>query len=344
MASGMASQSDRPVFVIGCPRSGTTLLQLMLHSHPRIAIPAETRFLLPAYTARRDFGDLHDAGNRRALAEWIVGRKETKFRDLGLDPAMVTEEIVEGPPTLGSALSVVFRAYARRFGKPRWGDKRPSYFKHVDVLRRMWPDAQFVHLIRDGRDCVASLKEMPWYTLDSYHAVCAWREAIDAGRRQAARLGPDGYYELQYERLVADPATELAGLCGFLGEEYDPAMTEPQEIARLTVPPQKKWHSRTQTAVTAGRIGSWAHRLEPWEVGLAEAALGSRLTDYGYELSGAPRPSTAQLAKLTRIATHRQMAQRKRGVRDRWIRRNEPGPVVSMLTSEELMPFQPTLV
>lgn len=340
----MASQSDRPIFVIGCPRSGTTLLQLMLHSHQRIAIPAETRFLLPAYTARRDFGDLTDPGNRRELAEWIVGRKETKFKDLDLDAAAVVDEIVAGPPTLGSALGIVFRAYARRFGKPRWGDKRPSYFKHVDVLRRMWPDAQFVHLIRDGRDCVASLKEMPWYTLDSYHAISAWREAIDHGRRHAERLGPDSYYELQYERLVADPAAELAGLCGFLGEEFDPSMTDPQEIARLTVPPQKKWHSRTQTAVTSGRVGSWTHRLEPWEISLAEAALGSRLTDYGYELSDAPRPSAAQLAKLTRVGAHRQLAQHKRGVRDRWVRRNEPGPVVSELTPAELLPQQPTLV
>jgi Sulfotransferase family len=308
----------------------------MLHSHPRIAIPAETRFLLPAYAARHEFGDLAEPANRRALAEWIAGRKETKFRDLGLDAAEVVEEIVAGPPTLGSALGIVFRAYARKFGKPRWGDKRPSYFKHMDVLLRMWPDAQFVHLIRDGRDCVASLKEMPWYNLDSYHAISAWREAIDYGRRYAPRLGPDGYYEVQYERLVTDPATELAGLCGFLGEEYHPGMTEPQEIAKLTVPPQKKWHSRTQNAVTSGRVGSWQHRLESWEISLAEAALGARLQEYGYELSGAPRPTSARLAKLTKVMAHRQLAQRKRTVRDRWMRRNEPGPVECLLAPLEL--------
>ncbi|WP_449066856.1 sulfotransferase, partial [Planomonospora algeriensis] len=73
----------------------------------------------------------------------------------GLDAAEVTREIVDGPGTLGSALGIVLRAYAARFGKPRWGDKRPSYFKSVDVLLRLFPDAQFVHLIRDGRDCVA---------------------------------------------------------------------------------------------------------------------------------------------------------------------------------------------
>jgi hypothetical protein len=327
----MIPHHDRPIFIVGCPRSGTTLLQLMLHSHRRIAIPAETRFVLPAYSRRHEFGDLHDADNRRRLADWIVGRKGSRFADLGLDPQAVAAEIVAGPPTLGSALGIVFRAYARRFGKPRWGDKRPGYLPHLDVLLRMWPNAQFVHLIRDGRDCVASLQEMPWYRHDVYHAICTWRESIDYGRRYARRLGPGGYYELQYERLVTDSAGELAALCRFLGEEYDPAMTEPQDIAKRTVPAWKKWHSDTRTAVRSGRVGSWTGRLEPWEIGLAEAALGSRLTDYGYELSGAPRPSARQFAKLGRVAAHRRLAQRKRRVRDRWERRREPGPVAARL-------------
>ncbi|MGH3387537.1 MAG: sulfotransferase family protein, partial [Actinomadura sp.] len=162
---------DRPIFVVGCPRSGTTLLQLMLHAHPRIAIPPETRFLLPAFDTRHAFGDLCDEANLRELARWIAEDKATKFDDLGLDPDRIIEEIVAGPPTVGTAMATVFQAYAQRFGKPRWGDKRPSYIRRLDVILRMFPDAQIVHLIRDGRDCVASLMEMPWYKLDTFNAV-----------------------------------------------------------------------------------------------------------------------------------------------------------------------------
>ncbi|RFU42690.1 sulfotransferase [Actinomadura logoneensis] len=334
MFTGPAPTSARPVFVFGCPRSGTTLLQLMLHSHPRLAIPAETRFVLPAYTGRCDFGDLTDRENRLRLAEWITARPETKFADLGLDPAAVTEEIADGPATIGSALGIVFRAYARRFDRARWGDKRPSYSKHVPALLRMFPDAQFVHLVRDGRDCVASLREMPWYKLDLNHAIAAWREAVDTGRRTSDRLGADAYYELRYENLVADPEGELRKLCVFLGEEFDPAMTEPRHIAELTVPPQKKWHSRTRSAVSSGRVGSWRSRLEPWEIGLAEAAFGDRLTAYGYEPSGMPRPSAALLAKFAATAAHRRMAHRKADMRERWRRLHEPNPVVSLLGTE----------
>ncbi|WP_131740327.1 sulfotransferase family protein [Actinomadura roseirufa] len=338
MSLGLASRPDRPIFVFGCPRSGTTMLQLMLHSHSRIAVPAQTRFLLPAYTGRCQFGDLRVERNRRALAEWITGERATKFTALGLDPAETAAEIVAGPPSLGSALALVFRAYARRHDRPRWGDKRPSYSRHVGSLLRMFPDAQFVHLVRDGRDCVASLREMPWYRHDLHHAVSAWRETIDIGRRLAGRLGPDAYYELQYERLVADPADELIRLCGFLGEDFEPAMTQPQSMALATVPRQRGRDGLLCSPVTAGRVGSWAQRLEPWEIGLAEVAFGDRLAEYGYEPSGLPKPPAALVARFTRTSAHRRMAQHKADLRERWQRRHEPCPVQSLLTPLDSAP------
>ena len=322
-------EPERPIIVVGCPRSGTTLLQLMLHSHPRMAIPPETRFVIDAYDRRREFGDLGDPAARRALAEWITGRRESVFHDLGLDAAAVTEEIVAGPPTLGSALAIVFQAYARRFGKPRWGDKRPTYIQHLDHIMRLFPDAQVVHVIRDGRDCVASLKEMSWYKKDTNHAISTWAQAIDAGRRAAGTLGPDAYHELRYEDLVADPETALRGLCGFLGEEYDPVMTQPSRMAPAAVPAQKHWHERTHGAVTTGRIRSWERRLEPGEISLAEAVLGGRMREYGYELSGAPRPSASQLAAFAKVSAERRRVARMRALRDRWDRRHELNPVAA---------------
>jgi hypothetical protein len=319
--------ADRPIFILGCPRSGTTLLQLMLHAHPRIAIPPETRFVLTSYEARNTFGDLRREPNRMALANSIVRERQTLFYDLGVDADEVFAEIMAGPPTLGSAIGIVFRAYARRFGKPRWGDKRPGYYQYIPALLRMFPDAQIVHLTRDGRDCVASLLTMPWFKQDIYAAICSWIEAIDSGRRAARQLPADTYFELSYEDLVADPAGRLAKLCDFLGEAFEPAMTEPHKIADSTIPERKTWHADTQKSVTAGPSGHWSTRLEPWQIALCETAMGGRLRSLGYELTGAGRPSAGHQARYERVAMRHRGAGYKRRLRDHLQRLSEPGPV-----------------
>ncbi|PZG38938.1 sulfotransferase [Spongiactinospora gelatinilytica] len=330
------ARPDRPIFIIGCPRSGTTMLQLMMHSHANIAIPPETRFMMAAYHRRLTFGDLRDPDRRRKLAHWVVSRRQTRFYELGLDGEEVTRQIVDGPGTLGSALGIVLRAYAGRFGKPRWGDKRPSYFQNIEVLLRLFPDAQFVHLIRDGRDCVASLKEMPWYKGNVYSAMSGWAEAIDFARHGAHRMPEGSYYELQYEHLIEDPATELAGVCEFVGEDFDPAMCRPHLIADVAVPERKTWHSRTHGEVTTSRSGSWRHRLEPWEISLCETVLADRLTAYGYELSGAEKASMGRLAAYERVAARRKLSRMKKKTFDRFVRMREPNPIGAQLTTGQL--------
>jgi hypothetical protein len=305
---------SRPIIVVGYPRSGTTMLQLMLHAHPRIAIPPETRFVLTAYENRRTFGDLGDRQRREALGRWIVSRPETKFADLGLDPEATIARITAGPATLGAALGTIFQAYAGRFDKPRWGDKRPAYLQNLDVILRLFPNAQIINIVRDGRDCVASLKEMTWHRRGLHATIAAWARAVDDARRAARNLPRDQWHQLRYEDLVADPATELIRLCAFLGEDYDPAMAFPSKVARVAVPAHKSWHQRTHEPVTTGRVQSWQTRLSAEEIALCEAALGSRLSMCGYELSGQSRPSRTDLLRYSLTAAPHRLAPAKRSL------------------------------
>ncbi|MGH3023380.1 MAG: sulfotransferase family protein [Gaiellaceae bacterium] len=325
------AESDRPIFVLGCARSGTTLMQAMLHSHPRIAIPPENRFLIPAYRRRLRFGDLGEPANRKRVAEFVM-KRGGRFADFGLDRDETRRLIVEGPPTLGSALGIVLRAYAERFDKPRWGDKRPFYHSFIPPLLRLFPDAQIVHVVRDPRDCVASLKRMPWWKLDSHHAVSAWANSVDRVE-QAVRKRPGVVIRVQYERLVADPERELRTLCAALGEDFDPAMVAPELVAPVAVPERKHWHSETRTSVSTRRIGSWRETLEPWEAALCETVLSRRMRAFGYEPTGAGRPSARQLARFARVHTERQVVHWSRVLRDRRTGRREPNPVGALLTS-----------
>jgi hypothetical protein len=328
------AQSDRPIFILGCPRSGTTLVQAMLHSHPRIAIPPENRFVIPAYEERLGFGDLAKRPNRRELGRFIVARRR-KFRDFGLERRETVRRVAAGPPTLGSALGIVLRSYAERFESPRWGDKRPLYSSYIPMLLRLFPDAQIVHVVRDPRDCVASLKSMPWWTAGTYHAVAAWAGAVDH-TESAARRSPDLVVPVQYERLVADPETALRSLCDALGESYDPAMVEPERVAPVAVPERKHWHANTRVGPMTERIGAWESGLEPWEVALVEAVLRGRMTKLGYEPTGAASPGGLHLARYAATLGARRALRRSKLLKDRIDQRREPNPVAALLTTGQV--------
>ncbi|MEV0902352.1 sulfotransferase [Actinoplanes sp. NPDC049802] len=329
--------TDRPIFVVGCPRSGTTMLQLMLHAHPRIALPPETRFLLAAYQKRAEFGDLGDSARRRALGQFIVD--SAQFGDLGLDAEKTVEAIVAGPPTLGSAFGIVFRMYSDRFGKPRWGDKRPLYLRHLPTILRLFPDAQIINIMRDGRDCVASLKETPWKPSEFDTLIDYWAKSADASLLAQRRYPKDVYHQVRYEDLVADPEPHLRRLCDFLQEDFDPAMTAPNKLASVAVPEYKTWHTLTHQAPTTERIASWRSRLTDEEVRKCEAAFGDRLIRFGYEPSIPIARSARMRADAKLIAKHR-LGPAKQAARNLWTsiratEQTEP-PIAARLTTGQV--------
>ncbi|MDP9405920.1 MAG: sulfotransferase [Actinomycetota bacterium] len=327
---------DRPVFVVGCARSGTTLLQLMLHAHPRIAIPPETRYLVDVYNRRAKFGNLARERNREKLAAYILDRPGTKFDDLGLDREEVRAQIVNGPPTIGSALGIILRAYAERWDKPRWGDKRPAYIQRLDALLALFPDVQIVHIIRDGRDCVASLKQMPWWTYGTIASIYKWVHAIETGRWARTHLAKDQYHEISYERLVKDPRSELEPLCAFLGEQFHPAMLEPHKMADEAVPERKTWHTRTKQAVSSDSVAQWRRVLEPWELALMEKVAARQLKAHGYRRSTLfPRPPADKVAEYEAFVEEKRKDEGERQAAAAELEQSYRWPVAARLTSRQ---------
>jgi hypothetical protein len=326
--------SDRPIFVVGCPRSGTTMLSLMIHAHPRLAMPPESRFLIKTWRHRREFGDLSTREQHEALAESCV-RNGSKVAEMGLNQKATKAKILEGPPTIGSAFGIVFREFAQLHGKPRWGDKRPIYFQEVDVLLRLFPDAQIVHIVRDGRSNVASLKRMPWWPYDSIGSMATWSLAEHCARRNQRRLPADTFHVMRYESLVADPRTILGELCDFLEEDFDEAMLEPHRVAEV-VPERKVWHESLKSSVNTSAVESWREGLDPWELGLMETVLRRKLTRHGYELSGdGERPSLDLLRKYAKASFERRSAARTRWSKES--RQDPPPPYIpARLTSRQI--------
>ena len=311
------------------------MLGLMIHAHPRLAMPPETRFVLECWRRREEWGDLSTWRLRRDLGDAIVGAGGThsNFRDLQLRRWATRHRIVQEARTLGTAFGIVFDEFAKAHGKARWGDKRPAYFEEVDVLLRLFPDAQIVHIVRDGRATVASLKGMPWWPVPSTASMATWALSEWCLQRDAARLPADTFHSLRYEDLVRDPRSELTRLCAFLDEEFDEAMLEPHKV-RDVVPERKTWHKNLDEGVNASAVDAWRKRLDPWEIGLMEQALGRQLTRNGYLLSG--RGTRPPLRK--RADYHASFQRQRLDAVVRWRREEKQSraattPVAARLTS-----------
>jgi hypothetical protein len=229
---------DRPrapvPFIVGSPRSGTTLLRSLLDSHPRLAIAPETGFLPRALGSL--FGS--DERQRRTFSETLIHSPPDApgWQGFGIQPDDFMRELQAIRPfRVDEAIRCFYRMYAARFGKNRWGDRTPTYGRHMRAIEQVLPEACFIHVIRDGRDVALSLCELGLAPRADMAALARrWRRDICATRRQS--LGVRNYLELRYESLVLDPETCLRDICDFIEIEYDPVISRvirPRDPARM---------------------------------------------------------------------------------------------------------------
>ena len=268
-----------PLFVLGVSRSGTTLLRVILDRSPGIAIPDET-FFIPQIAHRHsspvdpaEF--LDDIRRLPRLAAWDVPAEDFAAR---LGPGM----------SVGDALSAVFSAYAAKHGKPRWGDKTPMYMRHLGLIETLFPDALYVHLVRDGRDAALAFLDMPEGVVTRTWAhprspagfACEWRTEVRRARDLGRRLGPSRYLEVRYEDLVADTAGVVQSICEFAGLPFEPGMLEYAGAVDVSAKPH---HQRLLQPPTRG-VRDWRTQMERGDTLAFEAIAGDLLGELRYEL------------------------------------------------------------
>lgn len=274
----------RPVIIGGCPRSGTTLLRTMLHCHPEIAIPRETRFVLESWLRRAKFGDLEEEANRHRLASWIFKRKESQANRLGLGEKEAIERLVAAPPTLGSLLATCFVMYAERNGKPRWGDKRPMYAARMSAIWDLFPNAQFIHVVRDPRACVASVRKLGWYNGRIAPALELWERSIHTVNAWRPRLAADQLLEVKYEDLVTAPEATLTQVAAFAGlAADDEALKQMLQYHEFEETRSERYHANLSRPLDPTRLSGWTETLTDAEIAFAEQAAGPLMLQWAYE-------------------------------------------------------------
>jgi Sulfotransferase family len=283
---------DRPpfLFVVGCGRSGTTVLRTLLDSNPELAVAHEGRFLVPLGLRRARYERPEGFDGERFVDD--MARDAAVGTNLGFDEDELRTLVAERPVVdFADAARRVFARYASRQGKPRYGDKMPGYVLRIPLLAVMFPEARFVHIIRDGRDVALSSIAIDGNAKDPVELAINWTTRVGAGREAGRDLGPGRYREVRYEALVADPEPVVSELCDFLDLDFEPAMLRFFERAdgvpaKVQVNPR---HARLAEPLSQGRR-SWRTEMPSDDLERFEAVAGDRLAELGYE-RGVARPS-----------------------------------------------------
>lgn len=268
-------------FVFGSPRSGTTLLSQTLAAHSQIEIPYETDFIVPAAFV---FDRVRDPAAGRPLLHTLMTRSTAFKGSLGqyLDAELLREIVQAADYSLPSLLEGVYAAVARKAGKSMAGDKSPNDLQFIRMLTKHLaaaPGIRLIHLVRDVRDVMVSVRERNWSQDLEFYFPRMWSMSNlylrDLYRDETAR-----YHLVRYEDLVQDPEGGFQQLCGFLGVEFEPGMLDPgQRHPRFKRMPH---HQRLLGPLTGERVG--VHR-EQLAVELREAyerQAGEALKAFGY--------------------------------------------------------------
>ena len=242
-----------PAFLVGAHRSGTTLLRLMLDHHPDISVPGEFDFLTEIMAERT---------NQPTASEYL--------QRLSLHRGFLAQSFHVDPDASYSGLvrSFVQQLYYRNPSRVFVAVVHIGF----QELARIWPDAKFIHMVRDPRDVAASAVKLGWAG-NVYTGVQRWLAAESAWDNLARAIPTTNRCEVQFEKLIANPESTLRQLCEFLAVPYSPKMLNYHQ-------------NTTYDAPDPSLTNQWKRKLSPTEIGLVEGAVGVLLEDRGYQPSG----------------------------------------------------------
>jgi hypothetical protein len=279
-------------FFVGCARSGTTLVRAIFSSHPDMAIPDETHYFSEMLKKRGRYDGekgfvtepfLADLFAHPLFPRWILPEEQVR-------------EAMTSPPASSYADAVrrVYILYARSKGKHRYGDKTPRNVVNIRSLAADFPEARFVHIIRDGRDVAMSLIDRRWGARSIVKAARFWRGRVKRGREEGRALMSPRYMEIRYEDLLEDTGGIVRSVCSFIDLRFDPAMLRYYEDSHRIYDgrpgrPRAGGNSSLYLPPTKG-LRDWRTQMSSKDLAIFELVAGDLLDELGYE-RGSGRPS-----------------------------------------------------
>lgn len=263
------------VFVVGCPRSGTSLLRQLLDQDRELAVAPETHFLdqwLPKFSRLAD-------PRERVVALWPGYTASRHFTRLGLTPEHIDQLSQAGSPR--ELFTLLIQLFAAEQGAATPGEKTPAHFRYIDTLLEWFPEAHVLFAIRDPRSAVASLQalDVDWAQQSLSHHVRQWADAASIARRWQSH---EQVTLVRYEDLVADTQAVLNDVFSNLfGRPFAPDLLMERQLrtdSRL-----ENGSLLSDSAVSGDRVDVWRERLSHQEVAVVERRCSDDMAAFGYE-------------------------------------------------------------
>lgn len=295
---------NKPVFVLGCDRSGTTLLSLLLSQSPDLHMTLESGFIPDLYKKREDYGDFNTPKQRWFFIRDLQNTNATS-NTFAFDIFEMTEEQAEesihqvAPTNYSGAIDALFNKTAAENGKPRWGNKTPKYVHHIDLLADLFPSAKIIHLIRDPRDVAASIKRVGW-TSTIKEAAQFWNDRVTNGL-QGRQLGANTYYELKYESLLESPSSTLQQIYEWLDIDFSDEVFEQyqEDHNRASITKHEELFDLIGKPIDPSRAYAWKKSMSRADIAEIEKVNKELIQELDYDLSGYRVPLSRKLYRGT---------------------------------------------
>jgi sulfotransferase family protein len=296
-------RSKAPVFVLGCGRSGTTLLYHMLLSSGNFAVYRTESNVINLLEPR--FGDLSVVRNKRRLLDaWYKTRLYTLSE---LEKGPLEERVMAECKNGGDFLCIIMEQMAGKQGVERWADTTPEHLLHLHRIKKTIPNALIIHIIRDGRDSALStdkqgyIRRLPWDKTPSVMvAGVYWEWMVNKGRKDGRDLGAD-YTEVRFEELVERPRETLARLGSFIDHDLDYDRIQKVGIGSVSAP-NTSFEKGSEAFNPSGR---WKNSFTPENLAMLEGLIGGTLEELGYELGTKDRGALRRASLKRMRATYR---------------------------------------
>ncbi len=277
---GVEQPFKNPIFIVGCPRSGTTLLQQMLDAHPDVAIAPETHFMKSFWNKQAKYGDLTQDGNYQQLIRDITALPE--FAEMDLSPQVFSDAAWRSQRSYAALFHLLLAQFAQARGVSIVGEKTPGHVMYLPTLKQFFPSAQFVNIVRDPRAVVNSWRSVPWSDCIKGDSE-VWRRNVFAARRWTSQF-PASMFTLHYERLVAAPEENLRSLCRFLDLEFTSEMLNYHKQEKTVVNVEREpWKARSVESISQDPLTRWKSELSEQTITEIETVVWPEMRRLGYQ-------------------------------------------------------------